>query len=54
MSNKINLDRLLEEIQRPKIVDGDNLICKICGRRVKVMEAGKGSLICCGKSMKIY
>lgn len=54
MSNKINIDELLEEIQRAKIIEGDNLVCKICGRRVKVMETGKGPLICCGKPMKIY
>jgi desulfoferrodoxin-like iron-binding protein len=51
---KIKLNKLLEEIQRTKIVEGDNLVCKVCGRRVKVMETGKGPLICCGKHMKIY
>jgi len=26
-------------------------LCKICGNRVKVLEAGKGTLVCCGKPM---
>jgi len=30
---------------------GDIYLCKICGNKVKVLEAGKGILICCGKPM---
>jgi len=26
-------------------------LCKICGNKVKVLEAGKGTLVCCGKPM---
>ncbi|MCW3987831.1 MAG: desulfoferrodoxin FeS4 iron-binding domain-containing protein [Candidatus Bathyarchaeota archaeon] len=26
--------------------------CKICGNKVRVVEAGLGHLICCGESMK--
>lgn len=34
-----------------KIVEGDNLHCRVCGRLVKVYEQGKGQLICCGLPM---
>ena len=27
---------------------GDIYLCKICGNKVKVLEAGKGTLVCCG------
>ncbi|MCL6578329.1 MAG: desulfoferrodoxin FeS4 iron-binding domain-containing protein [Candidatus Bathyarchaeota archaeon] len=27
--------------------------CEICGNKVKVLEAGKGTLVCCGKPMKL-
>jgi superoxide reductase len=27
--------------------------CKICGNKVKVLEAGGGVLVCCGVSMKL-
>ncbi|MDH5483211.1 MAG: desulfoferrodoxin FeS4 iron-binding domain-containing protein [Candidatus Bathyarchaeota archaeon] len=26
-------------------------VCEICGNIVKVLEAGKGILVCCGKPM---
>jgi superoxide reductase len=26
-------------------------LCKICGNKVKVMNAGKGTLVCCGQPM---
>jgi desulfoferrodoxin-like iron-binding protein len=26
-------------------------LCKVCGNKVKVLEAGKGTLVCCGKPM---
>ncbi len=26
-------------------------LCKICGNKVRVLEAGKGTLVCCGKPM---
>jgi len=26
-------------------------ICEICGNKVKVLTAGKGTLVCCGKPM---
>jgi desulfoferrodoxin-like iron-binding protein len=28
-------------------------LCKICGNKVKVMKAGKGTLVCCGQAMAI-
>jgi len=30
---------------------GDIYVCKICGNKVKVLEAGKGTLVCCGQPM---
>lgn len=27
--------------------------CEICGNVVKVIESGKGTLVCCGESMKL-
>jgi superoxide reductase len=30
---------------------GDTYVCKICGNKVKVLEAGKGTLVCCGQPM---
>jgi len=26
-------------------------LCKVCGNKVKVIEAGAGTLVCCGKPM---
>ena len=31
---------------------GQTYVCKICGNKVKVVEAGGGSLVCCGVPMK--
>jgi desulfoferrodoxin-like iron-binding protein len=51
-----SLQEKLNKIQQgiTKIVSGDNLKCDVCGRTVKVMEEGKGPLICCGKPMRIF
>jgi superoxide reductase len=32
---------------------GEVYFCEICKNKVKVLEAGKGTLICCGKPMKL-
>jgi desulfoferrodoxin-like iron-binding protein len=32
---------------------GEIYFCEICGNKVKVLEAGKGTLVCCGKPMKL-
>ncbi len=32
---------------------GEIYLCKICGNKVKVLETGKGTLVCCGKPMVI-
>ncbi|MBS7647983.1 desulfoferrodoxin FeS4 iron-binding domain-containing protein [Candidatus Bathyarchaeota archaeon] len=32
---------------------GEIYLCEICGNKVKVIEAGKGMLVCCGKPMKL-
>jgi len=26
-------------------------VCKVCGNKVKVLEAGRGALVCCEKPM---
>lgn len=30
---------------------GEVYYCELCGNRVQVMEAGKGTLVCCGEDM---
>ncbi len=30
---------------------GEVYLCEICGNKVKVLESGKGTLVCCGKPM---
>ena len=32
---------------------GDIYVCEICGNKVKVLEAGAGTLVCCGQPMKV-
>lgn len=32
---------------------GDVYLCEICGNRVRVLEAGVGTLVCCGEDMKL-
>lgn len=32
---------------------GETYLCEICGNKVKVLEAGPGALVCCGKPMKL-
>jgi len=32
---------------------GEIYLCEIGGNKVKVIEAGKGTLVCCGKPMKL-
>ena len=28
-------------------------LCEICGNKVKVLEAGAGTLVCCGQPMRV-
>jgi desulfoferrodoxin-like iron-binding protein len=30
---------------------GEEYLCEICGNRVKVLESGVGTLVCCGEDM---
>jgi len=30
---------------------GEVYYCEICGNKVKVLEAGQGTLVCCGEDM---
>jgi len=32
--------------------EGEIYLCSICGNKVKVLEAGGGQLVCCGKPME--
>jgi len=32
---------------------GQIYLCEICGNKVKVLESGVGTLVCCGKPMKL-
>ena len=32
---------------------GEVYYCKICGNKVKVLEGGKGTLVCCGEPMSL-
>lgn len=32
---------------------GEVYLCEICGNKVKVLEAGVGTLACCGEPMKL-
>ncbi len=32
---------------------GEVYVCEICGNKVKVLEAGAGTLVCCGEPMKV-
>ncbi len=32
---------------------GEVYLCEICGNKVKVLEAGVGTLVCCGEDMKL-
>jgi desulfoferrodoxin-like iron-binding protein len=30
---------------------GEIYLCEICGNKVRVLEAGAGTLVCCGEDM---
>ena len=32
---------------------GQIYVCEICGNKVQVMEAGAGTLVCCGQDMNL-
>ena len=32
--------------------EGEEYLCTICGNKVKVLKAGGGTLVCCGKDME--
>lgn len=50
-SIKYALERiyLAEKVYEPK--KGDTMLCEICGRKVHLLNDGKGPLICCGQPM---
>jgi desulfoferrodoxin-like iron-binding protein len=32
---------------------GETYVCEICGNKVQVLEAGFGTLVCCGQDMTL-
>ena len=32
---------------------GETYVCEICSNKVKVLEAGFGTLVCCGQDMTL-
>ena len=32
---------------------GETYVCEICGNKVQVLEAGAGTLVCCGQDMTL-
>ena len=34
--------------------EGEVYLCEICGNKVRVLESGAGTLVCCGEPMKLY
>lgn len=48
-----NQKKLSDYLEENKKIQKDNILhCNLCGRKVKVLEAGEGPLVCCGKPMK--
>jgi len=33
--------------------EGQIYLCEICGNKVKVLESGSGTLVCCGQDMTL-
>ncbi|PVX25864.1 MAG: desulforedoxin [Candidatus Bathyarchaeum sp.] len=33
--------------------EGQVYLCEICGNKVKVLESGAGTLVCCGQPMNL-
>ena len=33
--------------------EGQVYLCEICGNKVKVLESGSGTLVCCGQDMTL-
>jgi superoxide reductase len=33
--------------------NGEVYVCEICGNKVQVLEAGVGTLVCCGQDMTL-
>jgi desulfoferrodoxin-like iron-binding protein len=42
-----------EDILEMPTETGQTYVCKVCGNKVKVVEAGGGQLVCCGVPMKL-
>jgi superoxide reductase len=32
---------------------GQVYVCEVCGNKVEVLEAGAGTLVCCGQNMNL-
>lgn len=50
----MGINKYLNKIQESKeIKKSDRLRCKVCGRQVTIVKAGKGPLVCCNENMTI-
>jgi len=50
----MGIKNYLNKIQESKEINkSDRLRCKVCGRQVTIIKAGKGPLVCCGENMTI-
>ena len=32
---------------------GEVYVCEICGNKVRILESGAGTLVCCGQDMEL-
>jgi len=50
----MGINKYLNKIQEEKEINkSDRLRCKVCGREVTIIKAGKGPLVCCGENMTV-
>jgi len=50
----MGINKYLNKIQKEQeIRKSDRLRCKVCGREITIVKAGKGSLVCCGENMTV-
>ena len=53
ISLKICVPKNKWEVNRMPNKVGQVYLCEICGNKVEMLVAGKGTLICCGQPMKL-
>ena len=45
--------RINKEAKKKLTEEGQTYLCEICGNKVKVLESGAGTLVCCGQDMTL-